>query len=140
MPRLRPKLLTLLAAALVCCAGEGDVELEFPEGAFLVLTGEEDELRAEIRSSPQPPVRGKNHFQFSLARTGTGEPVEGLKLEVQPRMLAQGHLSSAVQAEEAGGGRYLAPDLVFDAAGEWELRISVTGAVEDRFLPVIHID
>lgn len=123
------------------CAGEGDVELEFPEEALLELEGEAGELHAELRSSPQPPEQGKNQLELLVTEAGGTTPVDGLRVESRSRSPAGGQSPRAtVRAESLPGGRYLIRDLDFDAAGDWELRLDATGAVEDRFVATLRVE
>lgn len=136
-----PKVASLLGAVAlsVGCAGRGDVDLEFPSGALLELPGEEGELRAELRSSPQPPVRGTNQFELIVMRAADDRVMDGVEIAVEPWLPGRGPFE-APRVEARGGGRYIVHDVVFTQAGDWELRISASGPVEDRFVAGIPIE
>jgi hypothetical protein len=131
----------LVSLAFAACGEEDAGKIEFPEDALLQMRSENGSLWLELRSSPQPPEQGTNHFEAFIVRSESYAPVTGLEIEVEPWMPAHGHGSpSEPSVEELGQGRYLIRDVAFNMAGEWELTIRTRGPVEDRFVVELLID
>lgn len=146
MSRLRAVsfLWVLVALSLVvsACGGtEDDGEIEFPDTSLVQLKSESGALWLDLRSSPQPPEQGTNHFLAYIVRSKGYRPVTGLDLEVEAWMPAHDHGSpSEPVVEEEGQGRYLIRNVAFHMAGEWELILRIRGPEEDRFVVGLQID
>jgi len=139
--RVIPFAVILVSLAFAACGEEDEGRIEFPEEALLQARSENGSLWLELRSSPQPPEQGTNHFEAFIVRAQGYAPVTGLDLEVEPWMPAHGHGSpSSPSVEELGQGRYLIRNVAFNMAGEWELNIQARGPVEDRFVVELLID
>jgi hypothetical protein len=125
----------LLAACGTSGKGTSDGGPSFGPDALLTLASDSGTLHLEVRTSPQPPVRGVFAVEYRVTGSG-GAAVDGLTLEVTPFMPAMGHGSSTTPTVAAqGGGRYLVTDVYIAMAGTCELRTKFSGAVTDTATP-----
>jgi len=111
----------------------GDGGVDFPATALLTLASDTGALNVEVRSSPQPPIRGVNQIQLTVTSADGGAPVDGLTVSVDPWMPVMGHGSSTnptVTAE--GNGVYDVSDVYMAMPGTWELRTSFSGTMTDH--------
>lgn len=108
-------------------AGIGDTSLDSTSGA----------LHVEVTSEPSSaPVRGSNRIYFEVSANDTGEPADGLVMQMVPFMPAMGHGSSSEpSSSELGGGRYAFDDVLLTMPGVWELRTSISGTASDYVAP-----
>jgi hypothetical protein len=113
---------------------------EFPAEPYATMISETGELSIEVRTSPAQPLdRGVARALFTITR-GSGVPIDGLQIEVTPWMPAMAHgtsLRPIVSAE--GNGRYVIDNLGLFMPGQWQLKTSFAGAVEDRVTPTIEV-
>ncbi len=132
-----------LSLSLLACSGEagppGSTSM-FPEEAYATMQGEQGAVTLEVRTAPtQPPGRGLVTVEYRIQDTA-GAPLDGLDLQVLPWMPAMGHGASTHPLIEAEGeGRYLASKVSFFMPGSWELRSTISGAVEDRAIVTFQI-
>ena len=126
-----------LAAALLGCASDAtsaDVSMATATSTSGLLTVSARTLDA------QPPARGANSFDIEVVRTSDGAPPDGLELTLLPWMPAMGHGTSARPiVSEVGAGHYLAENVYLFMPGLWELRVSLTGSVQDDAAPSFQI-
>jgi hypothetical protein len=141
---LRIILLGLAAAAATACGGTPpalDVPASFPGAPIAVVASDTGALRVELRSFPEPPVRGQNVGQFTVS-DASGQPVAGLTLMVLPWMPAHGH-GTSVQAIVAPSatemGVFVANPLYLFMSGQWELRMTFDGDLHDTATAVVEI-
>ena len=131
-----------LAAALGGCGGPPptpEVPGSFPQVALLTLDSDSGGLHLELRSAPEPPVQGQNVGQITVTDS-SGQPVEGLTLTVLPWMPAHGHGTSApVGVTDNGGGVFIANPLYLFMAGEWQLRMTFAGSMNDTAMATVQI-
>jgi len=134
--------LVVAAALLGACgggAGPTDGGESFPDAPLLSLSSRSGGLHLELRSSPQPPVRGKDAVRLTFTDDG-GAPVDGLDVAVQPWMPAMGHGSSVVPTVTARGqGEYDLSNLYLAMPGTWELRMTLSGTASDDATPSLQI-
>jgi len=124
-----------------CGQDADDKDIEFPDASLVQTTSESGNLLLDLRSSPQPPEQGTNHFQAFIVHAQGYRPATGLDLEVEAWMPAHDHGSpSEPVVEELGQGRYLIRDVAFHMAGEWELVIRILGPEEDRFVVTLQVE
>jgi hypothetical protein len=97
-------------------------------------------LHVDLRSAPDtPPSRGVESLELTVT-TAAGGPADGLTIAVVPWMPAMGHGASVQPAVTAkGGGKYVVDDVDFFMPGQWQLRMTFSGAVEDHATPVLQI-
>src|SRR5690606_8472784 len=103
-----------------CGGTEDDGEIEFPDTSLVQLKSESGALWLDLRSSPQPPEQGTNHFRADIVRSEGYRPVKGLNLEVEAWMPAHDHGSPSepvVEEQEDKEGRYLIRNVAFHMAG-----------------------
>ena len=97
-------------------------------------------LTVEVRTSPQPPTVGIDQSELTITDAKTGAPVDGLGVSVVPYMPAMGHGSSEVPTvTPLGSGKYQVSGLELFMPGEWELRTSFTGPVNDTVNPAVYV-
>jgi hypothetical protein len=111
----------------------------FPADALTVASSTSGSLSVELRTDPQPPVRGAIRGQLFIA-DATGAGVDGLDVSVLPWMPAHGHGTSVATSVTAqGGGLYLVDQLYLYMAGTWELRTTISGAMTDAAVPAVEV-
>ena len=129
--------LALSRLALGCSSGASSAaggvgtEVTFPAEPLATVVTDQG-LSIEVRTAPdQPPSRGLIDVEL-MVNSADGKPVDGLDLGVQTWMPQMGHGASTKPTIEAmGGGRYVVSNVAFFMPGQWELRTSITGAVND---------
>jgi hypothetical protein len=137
-----------LAAALLALAAAGcgapppadPGPAVFPADALTVASSTSGSLHVEVRTDPQPPVRGAIRGQLFIVSDSTGAGVDGLDVSVLPWMPAHGHGTSVSPDVTAqGGGLYLVDQLYLYMAGTWELRTTISGALDDAAVPALEV-
>ena len=119
----------LLCAA---CGSETDSqEPDFSGAPVASMTLDGGRVRVQVRTSPQPPVKGPADVQLTVSDAETGAPIDGLAIRVTPWMEAHGHGSATVDAKATGEGRYVAEGALFSMAGPWELKLEISGAITE---------
>ena len=107
---------------------------------MLKVESESGALEVEVRTSPQPPTRGKNVVQLKVTTAQDGQGVAGLQLDVQPWMPDMGHGSSVTPTvTDEGGGVYLVDDVYLAMPGTWQLRTTLAGTSSDHATPSFQI-
>ena len=130
----RVRAIALAVACTACSSGSGPAPT-FVAEAFITSTTDSGALRVELRTSPQPPVRGEVDAQFVVTRIDDGTPVDGLTLRIQPWMPAMNHGAVAPTIAAQGNGTYLVTELDLFMPGHWQLRTDVSGPVTDHVEP-----
>jgi hypothetical protein len=132
----------LLAAALaIACGSSPTPESDgFGETPLTVVQSDSGALTVSVWTSPdQPPTRGNLTLQLLVQDATTGAPVDGLTFEIVPTMPSMGHGTSDVpKTKPSGDGYYVVSDVNLFMAGRWELRMTITGAVND--VAIVQID
>lgn len=138
----------IIAAAcsvgLTACGGGGDtgptdVPLVFPASPLIATASDGGNYTVELRSSPQPPVRGSDAVEMRLTDAG-GAPATGLAITVVPWMPAHGHGTSVQPTvTEMEPGVYVATPVYLYMAGAWQLRTTIAGAVDDQLTPTVDV-
>jgi hypothetical protein len=145
--RDRSHRLALLTASLAVamaggCGGSEPKQpvLEFSGPAALTLASVSGNLDAGVRWSPNPPELGLDAAELTLTDT-TGAPATGLTLTMLPWMPAHGHGTSTTPTvtETTTPGVYVATPINFYMSGQWELRTTIAGAVDDMVTPAIEL-
>jgi hypothetical protein len=136
---LAAALAALSAVGCGAAAPEDSGPPVFPADALTVASSTSGSLRVEVRTDPQPPVRGAIRGQLFIA-DATGAGVDGLDVTVLPWMPAHGHGTSVSPGVTAqGGGLYLVDQLYLYMAGTWELRTTISGALDDAAVPALEV-
>jgi hypothetical protein len=137
-----PALAPALACVLAACGGvpaPPPVPDSFPAAALIAVDSTAGTLHVELRSAPEPLVRGQNVGQISVT-DGAGQPVDGLTLSVLPWMPSHQHGTSVNPAiSDAGAGVFIANPLYLFMAGRWELRMTFEGSVHDTATALVDI-
>jgi hypothetical protein len=116
-----------------------DVPASFPPQALMAVDSSTNALHIELRSVPDPPVRGQNVGQL-VVTDGTGQPVDGLTISVVPWMPSHGHGTSVNPlTTDDGSGVYVLNPLYLFMAGEWQLQMSFQGTVNDTATATVEI-
>jgi hypothetical protein len=141
---MRTNLLRLwLAAALLCaftaCSGGAAPPAGFPTEAYTTEASASGTLVVDVRTSPQPPLRGTNSVELTITQASDGTPVDGLTLDVVPWMPAMGHGSSTPTVTPQGGGVYLVTEVYLYMPGVWELQTAISGALTDNVAPSLTV-
>lgn len=110
-----------------------DALAEFPSSPIATVKSESKGLELAAFTAPeQPPTRGTITVKLAIVDP-SGAPVEGLAIEMAPEMPSMGHGTPTVPRISAkGGGVYVAEDVNLFMAGRWDLRLTLTGAVDDH--------
>jgi hypothetical protein len=139
------RLAVLIASSVVAiaggCGGSAPKQpvLEFSGPAALTLASASGQLSAGVRWSPSPPEIGLDAAELTLTDT-TGAPATGLSLTMLPWMPAHGHgTSTTPTVTETTPGVYVATPIDFYMSGQWELRTTIAGAVDDMVTPSIEL-
>jgi YtkA-like len=132
-----------LAVTLAACGGAPpptpEVPASFPAAPLLAVDSTAGQLHVELRASPDPFVRGQNVGEVTVTNE-SGQPVDGLTLTVVPWMPAHGHGTSVQPAiTDTGDGVFVANPLYLFMAGQWELRMTFTGVVNDSATATVAI-
>ena len=108
--------------------------------ALLTLPSDSGALQVALRAAPDPFVLGQNVGQITVT-DGNGQPVDGLTLSLLPWMPSHGHGTSVTPAIiDDGGGVFVANPLYLFMAGEWQLRMTFGGAVNDTATATVEIN
>ena len=131
-----------LALSLMACGGAPEppeVPASFPEAALTAVDSDAGALHIELRSAPEPLVRGQNVGQIRITDS-SGQPVDGLALALMPWMPSHGHGTSVQPAiSPAGAGIFIANPLYLFMAGQWELRMTFEGGIHDTATAIVDI-
>jgi hypothetical protein len=142
--RLLPLVVSLGLALLAggCGAPGGPVRppaLAFPPTAFETVVSSSGRLRMEVRWSPAIPAKGDNAVQLTFLDEG-GAAVDGLMGDVLPWMPAHGHGTSVDPVTTAAGpGVVVATPVYLYMSGEWQLRVTLTGSLDDSAVATTQI-
>jgi hypothetical protein len=127
---MRLALAPFAALLLAACGSDPATTGGFPADALTTVTSDHGLAILEVRTSPQPPTRGSLEVEYTVTKAGA--PLDGLTIAVTPFMPDMGHgatVDPTVTAE--GDGRYRITDVEVYMAGRWELRTTLSGAIED---------
>ena len=113
--------------------------LSFSGPSAQSVTSTSGQLTVGVRWSPDVPLRGSNAAQLTFL-DGAGNPVDGLDLSIVPWMPAHGH-GTAVQPVimTTAPGTQVATPLYLFMSGEWQLRMTITGAIDDTAIATVEI-
>jgi hypothetical protein len=115
------------------------VPASFPLQPVATVSSTSGALHVELRSVPDPMVRGENVGQLTLT-DASGQPAEGVTVEVLPWMPSHGHgTSQAVEITDQGGGVFITNPLYLFMAGEWQIQMKFQGAVDDTAMATVEI-
>jgi hypothetical protein len=135
----------LLSAALVgACGGSagsggGQPVLEFSGPSALTVASASGQLNVGVRWSPSPPAIGLDASELTVT-DASGAAATGLALTMLPWMPAHGHGTSTTPVvTETAPGVYVATPIDFYMAGQWELRTTIAGAVDDMVTPALEL-
>ena len=128
------KIALMLAAGAVGCGVEPaptDQPPAFSAQPDQTIASDSGALTIEVRFSPDPPSAGTAAAQLSF-KDATGGDASGLALTVVPWMPAHGHGTSVdPTVTETAPGVFLATPLYLFMPGSWELRMIMSGIVDD---------
>lgn len=134
----------VLAASVAAGCGAAPVgqapPLSFTAAPLESVTASSGHLHVDVRWSPDPPVRGDDAVQLSFS-DDDGAPVDGLAATVVPWMPAHGH-GTSVQPETmpaAAPGALIASPVYLYMSGEWQLRMTISGARDDSAVADVQI-
>jgi hypothetical protein len=129
---IAPTLATLLAAG--ACGTEPAPSTSPPSFAAdpdQTITSDSGSLTVAVRFSPRPPAVGTDAVELSFADASGAAP-SGLALTVVPWMPAHGHGTSVnPTVTETAPGTFVAMPLYLFMPGSWELRLTISGSVDD---------
>jgi hypothetical protein len=137
---------TLLLALSACGASEADPDAGFVANctqsqALQTLTSKTGAYTFYLCDAATPAV-GFNSFTY-LVVDQTGAPQDGLTLAVQPWMPYMNHGSPGdgnATVMPSGTGQYQVSNVVFQMAGEWQLRTTVSAPTPDSANPQFNIN
>lgn len=103
-------------------------------GTSPLTTTDGQAVHAALFTSPQPPERGLNEAKLTLTGAA-GQPLDGLMLTVTPWMPQHGHGTSvSPTVTPNGNGTWTVSNLYLAMPGQWQLRVDVSGAVNDELV------
>ncbi len=95
------------------------------------ITTDSGNLTIEVRFSPSPPSIGTDASQLTV-KDASGAALTGLSVGVVPWMPAHGHGTSVdPTVSETTPGTFVANPLYLFMPGSWELRVTISGTVDD---------
>lgn len=133
----------LIAVALLAGCGaapqNGEPALTFEAAPFETVVSASGRLKVEVRWSPATPIKGQNAVQLTFLNAD-GSPVEGVSADVVPWMPAHGHGTSIRPAmtQDEPGVEIASPVFLY-MSGTWQLRMTLSGAVEDTAVTDVQI-
>lgn len=112
----------------------------FSDAPFATITSDNGQLVFDMRAAPDPtPARGVDSIELTVRRAA-GASADGLVIDAVPWMPAMGHGASVRPTVEAkGDGKYVLTNVNFFMPGQWQLRLTFSGPVEDHATPVLQI-
>ncbi len=115
------------------------VPSSFPLQALTTVASTSGALQVALRSVPDPPVRGQNVGQLTVTDS-SGQPIDGITVEVLPWMPSHGHgTSQAVEVTDQGGGVFITNPLYLFMAGEWLIQMKFQGTLDDTATAIVEI-
>jgi hypothetical protein len=124
----RLRLACLGMGLLIGCSSPpaGSSSGDFPLAPYTTFTTDQGEFSVALWTAPsQPPSRGVNRVKLAVADATTGTPQSALDIGIVPWMPAMGHGTSVVPTvTEQSDGVYVAENVNFFMAGNWQLRIT----------------
>ncbi|HVU49691.1 MAG TPA: FixH family protein [Polyangia bacterium] len=131
-----------LAVCVVGCGAAPAADappLSFSAAPAETVTSDGGGLRIEVRWSPETPVKGQDAAQLRFL-DASGEVVDGLVVETVPWMPAHGHGTSIQPVSTpAGPGLVVASPVDLYMSGEWQLRMTISGKVDDSAIATVQI-
>jgi YtkA-like protein len=113
--------------------------LSFSDAPVETVTSMSGDLRIGLRWSPSVPARGENAAQLTFV-DGLGQAIDGLTVAVVPWMPAHGHGTSVQPVTtEVDPGVVVATPVYLYMSGEWQLRMTISGALEDAAVATVQI-
>jgi hypothetical protein len=127
--------LGLALGALACGCGAAPAgspaPVSFSGPPFETVASASGALRIGVRWSPPSPVKGDDAVELTFVDVA-GNLVDGLTTEVVPWMPAHGHGTSVEPvATSTTPGVIVASPVYLFMSGEWQLRLTLTGAAHD---------
>jgi nitrogen fixation protein FixH len=95
-------------------------------------------LGVAIRWSPTTPIKGSDAVELTIL-DAVGAPVDGLSVAVVPWMPAHGHGTVAPAITETAPGTFVANPVYLYMSGQWQLRMTFTGASDDAAIATVEI-
>jgi hypothetical protein len=134
---------SLTALCPLACGSEqttvSSPPLSFSGPAAETVASASGQLTIGVRWSPAVPVKGSDAAELTLL-DGAGNPVDGLTLTVVPWMPAHGHGTSIEPVTTLSGpGVEIATPVYLFMSGEWQLRMTITGAMNDSAIATVEI-
>jgi hypothetical protein len=130
-----------LAMAVLACSSGGPTETTgFVAPPLMTVSSQSGQLAIAVRTSPQPPEQGTNDIELTITGASDGVARDGLVLAVKPWMPAMGHGTSvAPTITPETNGKYLVSGVDLFMAGLWQLRLTISGPMEDHAAPAFEI-
>jgi hypothetical protein len=128
-------LLVLLVTACVCACGGDDaadpstasVDASSPQ----VVVTESGRFATTLSWSSGVPVKGNNRVELRLT-TRDNAPISGATVTLLPWMPAHAHGTSVKPTVvETAPGVFSATSVYLYMAGQWQLRIGISGSIDD---------
>jgi hypothetical protein len=111
----------------------------FAQEPFQTVVSASGQLHVEVRWSPAVPARGADAVELTVM-DATGVPVDGVAASVVPWMPAHGHGTSVRPVSTPGGpGVVVATPVYLYMPGEWQLRVTLSGAADDSAIVTAQI-
>ncbi len=130
-----------LAMAAAGCSSSGPAESTvLATSGPVTLTTQSGQLKVEIRTLPEPATRGNNQVELTVTGAIDGQPRDGLTIACKPWMPAMGHGTSIVPSfAPEMMGKYMISDVDLFMPGLWQLRLTISGPIEDYVAPEYEI-
>jgi hypothetical protein len=131
------------ALCLAACGSEqptiSSPPLDFSGPSAQTVTSSSGQLTIGVRWSPDVPVRGSDAAELTFL-DAAGNPLDGLTVSIVPWMPAHGHGTSIqpLMTSPSPGVQVASPLYLF-MSGEWQLRMTITGAIDDSAVATVDI-
>lgn len=133
----------LVAFSVAACGSEQPAmttpSLNFSGSSAQTVTSASGQLTIAVRWSPSVPLRGSDAAELTFLDVA-GNPVDGLDVSIVPWMPAHGHGTSVQPGiMPTAPGVQVATPLYLFMSGEWQLRMTITGAMDDTAIATVEI-
>lgn len=119
-----------LALAPFAC-GSAPAPAGFGAQPYVTVMSQTKHFSVAVRTDPQPPTRGDQSVEFTIADATTGAAETGLALNVVPWMPVMGHGTSVVPSvAEPSPGVYRIANVDLFMAGLWALKTTISAPAD----------
>lgn len=101
------------------------------DARFVVKVLDSTWTDAAGKVTSEPPAKGTNVWTLEVDDATTSQPMDGLLINVTPRMPDHRHGTTTVKVTPAGVGRYTVNPLYLYMVGYWEITLDLNAPAAD---------